>query len=47
VEVIRELLKNGAKVESVNKNGYTPLNTADEKGHMEVVRELQKHGAKR
>jgi ankyrin len=46
VEVVRELLKHGAKVESANKYGSTPLNHAAFNGHLEVVRELLKHGAK-
>jgi len=45
VEVVRELLKHGAEVENANKFGHTPFEIATEKGHMEVVRELQKYGA--
>ena len=46
MEVVRELLKQGAKLESSHNYGWTPLNTASEKDPMEVVRELLKHGAK-
>ena len=44
MEVVRELLKHGAKVESSNNYGLTPLKTAT-KGHMDFFRELQEHGA--
>jgi len=33
-------------LESANNNGWTPLNIAAQNGHVEVVRELLKHGAK-
>jgi ankyrin repeat protein len=46
MEVVRELLKHGAGVESANKNGWTPLNKAADKCHVEVIRELLKHGVK-
>jgi ankyrin repeat protein len=46
LEVVRELLKRGAKVESADKKGWTPLKTAVHKGHMDVVLELRKHGAR-
>ena len=36
----------GASVDSANNNGCTPLKIAAFKGHMEVVAELQIHGAK-
>jgi len=45
VEVVRELLKHGAKVESVEEFGRTPLLTAVFKSNVEVFRELLKHGA--
>jgi ankyrin repeat protein len=45
VEVVRELLKHGAKVESANKYDWTPLKSAAGIGHMDVVRELKKYGA--
>ena len=32
-------------MESVNDDGWTPLNGAACKGHVEVVRELLNHGA--
>jgi ankyrin repeat protein len=46
VEVVRELLKHGAKVESADKNGRNPLYIAALKGHVEVVRQMLKQGAK-
>ena len=46
LEVVRELLKHGAKVESAKKGVWTTLYTAALNGHVEVVRELLKHGAK-
>ena len=46
VEVVRELLKHGPKVESAYKYDCTPLYKAASNGHEEVVRELLKHGAK-
>ena len=42
VEVIRELLKHGGKVDRAKSNGWTPLKLAATVGHMDVVRELQK-----
>jgi ankyrin repeat protein len=45
VEVVRVLLKHGANVKIANKNGFTPLTTAANKGHTDVVRELQEHSA--
>jgi ankyrin repeat protein len=33
-------------LENANNNGWTPLNSAAEKGHLDIVRELLKHGAK-
>jgi len=46
VDVVRELLKHGAKLESASNYHWTPLYTAASNGHVEVVRELLKHGAK-
>jgi ankyrin repeat protein len=46
VEVVRKLLKHGAKVGSADNFGYTPLYRAASNGYVEVVRELLKHGAK-
>ena len=45
MEVVRELLKHGAKMESANNYVWTPLNEAASNGHMEVIREFMKHGA--
>ncbi len=45
VEVVRELLKHGARLESVNKAGKTPHQLAAYNGHVEVMRELLDHGA--
>jgi len=44
VEVVRELLKHGAKLESANNNSSTPILIAAVKAHVVVVRELLKHG---
>ena len=46
MEVVLELLKNGAKVESADKGGGTPLYIAALKWNVEFVQELLKHGAK-
>ena len=46
MEVVRELLKHGAKVESADNNGQTALNIAATRGHMDVVEELQKYYAR-
>jgi len=43
--VVRALLQHGANVNTVNKEGFTPLFIAGRKGHSEVLRELQNHGA--
>jgi ankyrin repeat protein len=45
LEVVKELLKHGAKVKGADKDGWTPLKIAAKYGHMDVVEELQKHGA--
>jgi serine/threonine-protein phosphatase 6 regulatory ankyrin repeat subunit B len=45
VEVVRELLKNGASMESVNNDGWTPLHIATNNGPVEVLRVLLKNGA--
>jgi len=45
VEIVRELLNNGAPVEFKNKDGCTHLNTAALKGQVDVVRELLKNDA--
>jgi ankyrin repeat protein len=37
-------MKYGVKLESANNNGWTTVNAAANKGHVEVVRELLKHG---
>jgi len=40
-----ELLKHGADVDIVSKNGFTPIHTGAKEGHTEVIRELFNHGA--
>jgi ankyrin repeat protein len=40
------LLNHGASVNITDKNGFTPLYAADQRRHVEVVRELLNHGAK-
>ena len=45
MEVVRELLAQGAAVEAANINGVTPLFIASEKGHLEVVNALLSRGA--
>ena len=44
MQVVRDLLKHGAKVEIADNDGWTTLKSASTKGHMDVVQEL-KHGA--
>jgi len=45
VEVVREVLNNGANVNTANKCGDTPLYIAGGNRHVEVVRELLSYGA--
>ncbi|KAF1322636.1 Serine/threonine protein kinase, partial [Globisporangium splendens] len=45
VEVVSELLKNGASVDMANNNGWTSLMIASQNGHVEVLIELLKNGA--
>ena len=45
MEVVRELLNNGANVNVAYKDGFTPLYIAGMVGLIEVVRELLNHGA--
>jgi len=40
LEVVRELLSQGAEVDAADNNGLTPLYVACNNGHLEVVREL-------
>jgi len=42
--MLRELLNNGANVNTADKDGSTPLHIADQEGHIELVRELLNHG---
>jgi len=44
VEVVRELLNNGANVNTANKRGDTPPYIAGGNGRVEVVQELLNHG---
>ena len=37
---------NGADINTKNKDGYTALDLARDKGHTEIVELLKKHGAK-
>ena len=46
MEVVREFLNRGARMDIANEAGYTPLYAAAEGGHVEVVRELLNHGAR-
>jgi hypothetical protein len=45
LEMVRELLNKGAKVDPVDKKGQSPLMFAAGNGHLEIVQELLKHGA--
>ena len=45
IEVVRELMNNGANVNAACKNVFTPLYIASPKVHMEVLRELLNYGA--
>ncbi len=45
VELIKQLLEVGIKVESRNQEGKTSLHLAAENGHLEAVKELLKQGA--
>ena len=46
LELVQDLIKAGANIESLDSDGSTPLYTASEKGHNEIVQELLKNGAK-
>jgi len=46
VDVFRELLKHHFNLESVDINDWAPINAAALNGHVELVRQLLKHGAK-
>ena len=46
VAIVRKLLQNGANVNAISKlKGYSPLHSACEKGHIEIVKELLKFNA--
>ena len=42
--MVQELLNNGTKVNTANKDVFTPLYVARQKGHIKVVRELLNNG---
>jgi hypothetical protein len=46
MDVVRELLKHGTKLEIAGIFVWTPLNSAADKCHVDVVRELLKNSAK-
>ena len=46
LELVRELLKAGAKLDSTDREGWTPLHIASKKGNLKLVQELLKAGAK-
>ena len=43
--MFREVLYNGANVNTADKHDFTPLYIACQEGHIEVVRELLNNGA--
>jgi ankyrin repeat protein len=43
---VQELLKHGAKVNTLNKEGFTLLYLSIENGHVGIFRELLNNGAK-
>lgn len=45
VDIARVLVELGADVNQGGRGGYTPLHHAQECGHADIVRLLQKHGA--
>ena len=44
--LVQELLEKGADVNATDNGGRTSLSLAEEKGHVEIVELLRKHGAK-
>ena len=47
VDIARLLLEHGASIEVKNKEGETPLDVAEKKGHYEIVKLLSEYRAKR
>lgn len=45
IQMVRFLLENDAKVESVTKDLYTPLHQAAQQGHTLIINLLLKHKA--
>lgn len=45
IQMVRFLLENDAKVESVTKDNYTPLHQAAQQGHTLIINLLLKHKA--
>jgi len=43
VRKVRELLDRGADVNAKSNNGWTPLDIARERGHVEVVRVIEEY----
>lgn len=46
LEITELLLKNGAKINSADQKGFTPIQIAHSRGNEDVVALLKKHGAK-
>jgi len=43
--LVKQLIKDGAEVNTASMNGYTALHRAAQNGHLEITKHLLEHGA--